>query len=217
MVKRVFLLLLGGFVPAWSGLSRLSSWRSSITGRLFTFGIRSFTTLTSFATSRIAGRSSSRPKPTRRSGHDRFLRARRRSVRPRGVREAEAEHDRRDVPARDQGARSGAALRSRGLHGRARRPRGARRGRRDDGRGSRFDRARRVGRGRRAARALARPEARVHHADDALGRRDDGDHRRASPSLPGHPRPEEGRHLLRDLQPAVGGEGDDRAHRGCSS
>ena len=63
------------------------------------------------------------------------------------------EHDRRHVPARDEGARAGAPLRGRRLHRRADRPRGPRGGRRDDGRGAGLDRPRRVGRRRRAARA----------------------------------------------------------------
>jgi 4-hydroxy-3-methylbut-2-enyl diphosphate reductase len=33
--------------------------------------------------------------------------------------------------------------------------------------------------------------------------------------LSGHSRPQEGRHLLRDVQPPVGRQGDDRAHRGA--
>ena len=59
--------------------------------------------------------------------------------------------------------------------------------------------------------------ARLHHADDALGRRDVRDHRRAPPPLPRDPRAEEGGHLLRDLQPAVGGEGDARPRSTCCS
>ena len=85
---------------------------------------------------------------------------------------APAEHDRRDVPARHQGARAGAAVRGSRLHGHPDRPCGPRGGRRDDGRGARLDRPRRERRGRRDARPAARREARVHHADDAVGRRD---------------------------------------------
>ena len=54
---------------------------------------------------------------------------------------------------------------------------------------------------------------RVRDADDALGRRDRRDHHRAAPALPRHPRAEEGRHLLRDLESPVGGEGDARRDR----
>ena len=50
---------------------------------------------------------------------------------------AAAEHDRRHLPARDEGARAGAALRRRRLHRRPDRPRRPRGGRRDDGRGAR--------------------------------------------------------------------------------
>ena len=50
-------------------------------------------------------------------------------------------------------------------------------------------------------------EGRLHHADDALGRRDRRDHHRAPPALPRDLRAEERRHLLRDLQPAVGRQG----------
>ena len=76
----------------------------------------------------------------------RLLGARRRSLGPRERRGAAAEHDRRDLPARDEGARPGAPLRGRRLHRGADRARGPRGGRRDDGRGARRDGARRVGR-----------------------------------------------------------------------
>ena len=48
----------------------------------------------------------------------RLLRARRRAVGARERRRAPAEHDRRDLPARHEGARPGAPLRRRRLHGR---------------------------------------------------------------------------------------------------
>ena len=84
-------------------------------------------------------------------GRDRrLLGARRRAVGARERRRAAAEHDRRDLPARHEGARAGAPLRRRRLHRPPDRPRGPRGGRRDDGRGARLDRARRVGRRRRA-------------------------------------------------------------------
>ena len=53
-----------------------------------------------------------------------------------------------------------------------------------------------------------RREARLRHADDALGRRDGRHHHDAAPALPGDPCAAQGGHLLRDLQPAVGGQGD---------
>ena len=59
----------------------------------------------------------------------RLLGARRRAVGARERRGARAEHDRRDLPARDEGARPGAPLRRRGLHGHPDRPRGPRGGR----------------------------------------------------------------------------------------
>ena len=171
-------LRLAASAPALNVRSRPSSSRSSTMARRSTSGTRSSTTRTSFAISRRAGPSSSRTRPRRPRVDDRFLGARRcAAVHERSAARA-VEHDRRDVPARDEGARTGSPLRSRGIHGRAHRPRRARRGRRDDGRGAGLDRARRVGRRRRAPRAFAGREARVHHADDALGRRDAGDHRR---------------------------------------
>ena len=133
-----------------------------------------------------------------------------------GVRERPGtgpEHDRRDLPARDQGARPGPPLRSRRVHGPADRPRRARGGRRDDGRSAGVDDPRPVGRGRGGPRPAGRREGGVHHADDALGRRDGRDHHGPPPSLPAHPRAEEGGHLLRDLQPAVGREGSAQGGR----
>ncbi len=139
---------------------------------------------------------------------DRLLRARRRAVRARGVGGAVAQRDRRDVPARHEGARAGPPVRRGRLHRRPDRSRRPRRGDRHDGRGAGVDRAR-AGRGRGGgARAAGGREGRLHHPDDAVGRRDGRDHRRPAPAVPADPRAEEGGHLLRDLQPAVGGEGD---------
>ena len=61
--------------------------------------------------------------------------------------------------------------------------------------------------------APGRPAARVHHADDALGRRDERDRRGAPPPLPAHRGAGARRHLLRDLQPPVGREGAARGGR----
>ena len=130
---------------------------------------------------------------------------------------ARPQRDRRDLPARDEGARAGAALRGGRLHRRPDRPCRPRGGRRHDGRGARGDRARAGRRRSRGARPPRRHAARLHHADDALRRRDRGDHRRPPPPLPGDPCAEERGHLLRDLQPAVGGEGDARARSSCCS
>ena len=127
--------------------------------------------------------------------------------------ELRPQRHRRDVPARDQGARPGEALRGRRLHGRPHRPRRPRGGRRDDGRGARLDRPRRVGRGRRGARVRA--GARLAYITQTTLSVDETREIIAAlrPPLPGHPRAEEGGHLLRDLQPAVGGQGDARRDR----
>ena len=78
------------------------------------------------------------------------------------VREAAARagpaHDRRDLPARDQGARRGAALRGRRLRDRAGRPRRPRRGRGHDGPRARAHASRRGRRGRRARSRSSDPE-----------------------------------------------------------
>ena len=126
---------------------------------------------------------------------------------------AAAQRDRRDLPARHEGARAGPPLRGRRLHGDPDRPRGPRGGRRDDGRGARGDDPRPGRRRGGGARPAGRRARRLHHPDDALGRRDLRDHRRAPPALSADLRAAQGRHLLRDLQPAVGGEGDARRDR----
>ena len=142
-------------------------------------------------------------------GRDRrLLGPRRRAVRARERAGAAAEHDRRHLPARHQGARAGTTLRRRRLHRRADRPRGPRGSRRDDGRGARLDGARRIGRGCRTPPVRTGRATRLRHADDALRRRDRRDHHRAAPALPEHLRAQEGRHLLRHVQPPVGGQGD---------
>ena len=93
-------------------------------------------------------------------------------VRERRLAGARPQRDRRDVPARDEGARPGSALRRRRLHRPPDRPRRPRGGRGDDGRGARGDRARPGRRRGRGARPARRRTGRLHHADDALGRRD---------------------------------------------
>ena len=127
---------------------------------------------------------------------------------------AQPEHDRRDVPARDEGARAGAALRGRGLHGHPDRPRRPRGGRRDDGRGARRDRPRRVGRGRRRARRSPPGTKLAYVTQTTLSVDETGEIIAAlRRRFPDDPRAEEGGHLLRDLQPPVGGEGDARGDR----
>ena len=59
-----------------------------------------------------------------------------------------------------------------------------RRGRRHAGRGARGDRARRVASRMPRAPGRRRPPARLHHADDPVGRRHGGDRRGAAPALP---------------------------------
>ena len=67
-----------------------------------------------------------------------------------------------------------------------------------------------------AAHLRARDEARLRHADDALGRRDRRDHHCAARSLPEDLRAEERRHLLRHVQPSMGGEGDAQRDRAAA-
>ena len=142
----------------------------------------------------------------------RLLRARRRAVGARELARAPARRDRRDLPARDEGARPGAALRRRRLHRPPDRPRRSRGGRRDDGRGAR--RRRSSSRTSREAEALdLPPDASVAYVTQTTLSVDEtaeiiGTLRRR---FPGDRRAEEGGHLLRDVQPAVGGEGHARA------
>ena len=84
----------------------------------------------------------------------RVLRPRRLAGRPRRRRAPLPAHDRRDLPAGDQGPPRGGEVRRRRLHDRADRPRRPRGGRGHDGGGARAHRARRDrGRRRRAARS----------------------------------------------------------------
>ena len=94
---------------------------------------------------------------------------------------------------------------------------GPRGGRRDDRRGARRDDPRADGRRGGGARPPTGHEARLRDADDAVGRRDGRDHLHAQPAVPGHPRPPQGGHLLRDLQPAVGRQGDALRRSTCCS
>ena len=124
-----------------------------------------------------------------------------------------AAHDRRDLPARDEGPPRGAQVRRRGLHDRADRPRRPRGGRGHDGRGARAHRARRDrGRRGRARGRRSRPR-RLHLPDDALGRRDALDHRPPAREVPRHHGPAHRRHLLRDDQPPGGRQADGRRVR----
>ena len=67
--------------------------------------------------------------------------------------------------------------------------------------------------GSRGSRPSAGRARRLHHADDALGRRDLGDHRRPPSALSADLCSAEGGHLLRDVKSPVGGEGDARRDR----
>ena len=90
--------------------------------------------------------------------------------------------DRRDLPARDQGPRLGPQVRRAGLLDHPDRPRRPRGGRGDDRRGAGLHHAGRDDRGRRAGRGPRPRPRRLHHPDDALGRRDGRDHRRPARS-----------------------------------
>ena len=72
---------------------------------------------------------------------------------------AQPPHRRRDVSARHEGAQGGSPLRGERLHDLPRRPRGARGGRRYEGRGARRDHARRERRRCRGARRRSTPSA----------------------------------------------------------
>ncbi len=140
-------------------------------------------------------------------------RRRRRPLRPRGrarrlpqLQRPRPADDRRHLPAGDEGAHGGQAVRRRRLHHRPGRPRGPRGGRRHHGRGAGLDPADRVGRRDRRPGDRRSRARRLHHADHAVGRRDGGDHRRAARAVPGDRRAEEGRHLLRHPEPAERGQ-----------
>ncbi len=123
-----------GSVQASSGRSKLSSGPSSCTGRLSTCASRSCTTSTSCAISSARGAVFVESEESVPEGATLVLSAH--GVAPavragRGRRSAR--DDRRDVPARHEGARGDEALRGRGLHRRPDRPRGPRGGRRHPG------------------------------------------------------------------------------------
>ncbi len=174
-----------GTAPESSAPSRRSSGCSTCTGRRSTYGSRSSTTRTSCASSRSAARL--RRERDRGAGGRDESSVSAHGVAPSVYANAEARKlktDRRDLPARHEGARRGQAVRRRRLHRRPDRTCRPRGGRRDDGRGARGDRARAVGRGCGGARGPRSRPRRLHHADDALRRRDRRDHRRAQAPLP---------------------------------
>ena len=129
----------------------------------------------------------------------------------RGGRRARPADHRRDLPAGDQGAPRGAAVRRRGLRHPADRPRGPRGGRRHHRRGARAHHARRRPRRRSPTVEVARP-AKVAWLSQTTLSVDETDEtvdalRERFPLL--H-RPAERRHLLRHAEPAGRGQGDRR-------
>ena len=134
------------------------------------------------------------------------LGARRRAVRQGERGGAGAARRRRDLPAREQGARRSAPLCRQRAPRRARRSREPRRGDRHARRAARLHGRDRVpGAG---AGARDRQAGRGDHADDALARRRGADRRRAR-GEPGRAAPAaRRRHLLRDPEPPGRREGD---------
>ena len=122
--------------------------------------------------------------------------------RPRRGAGPQPQDHRRDLPAGDQGAPRGRAVRRRRLRHPAHRPRGARGGRRHGGRGSGAHHARRRPRRRRQRRGARPREGRLAVPDHAVGRRDDGDGPAAAGAVPEAAGPAERRHLLRHPEPA---------------
>ena len=121
-----------------------------------------------------------------------------------------AARHRRDLPAGDQGAQRGAAVRGQGLRHLAGRPRGARGSGGDGRRGPVPGPPGRRRRRRRAGRGQGPVEGGLAVADDAVGGRDDRDRQRPARALPGPARPAERRHLLRHAEPAGRGQGHRR-------
>ena len=132
---------------------------------------------------------------------------------PRGGRAPQPAHDRRDLPAGDQGPRRGGQVRRRGLHDRPHRPRGPRGGRGHDGRGARAHRARRDRGGRRRPRGR-RPDKVAYISQTTLS----VDETRAiidrlREKFPHIVGPAHRRHLLRHDEPPGGRQADGAAVR----
>ena len=121
---------------------------------------------------------------------------------------ARSEDHRRDLPAGDQGAPRGQALRRLRLRHPADRPRGPRGGRGHRRRGARAHPARAGSRGRRRHRGPRPVEGRLALADHAVGRRDPRDGGRDPGAVPRAARPAERRHLLRHPEPPARHQGD---------
>ena len=113
----------------------------------------------------------------------------------------QARHHRRHLPAGHQGPQGSRPLRQGGLRHPPDRSRGPRGGHRHQRRGARAHHPRRRP-GRRCERRGPRPvQGRLALPDHALGRRDDGDRRRAQGAVPPAPLPAQRRHLLRHAEP----------------
>ena len=137
---------------------------------------------------------------------DGVLRPRRGAQRARQRGRARPAHHRRDLPAGDQGPQGGPEVRPRRLHDRPRRPRRPRGGRGHDGRGARAHRPGRDRGGRGPARDRQPGQGRLHLADHAVGGRDARHHRPPARAFPQRRRAPHRRHLLRDHEPADGGQ-----------
>ena len=145
-------------------------------------------------------------------GRDRrLLRPRRLAGRPRRGRRARAQDHRRHLPAGDQGPPRGDALRPRGLHHPADRPRRPRGGRGHRRGGARADGPGRAPRRRRHPGVPGRRQAGLALADHAERRRDDGDRTPAAGEVPPARGPAQRRHLLRHPEPSGRRQGDRRA------
>ena len=129
-------------------------------------------------------------------------------------RRAQPQDDRRDLPARDQGAQRGPPVRRRRLRHPAHRPRGPR-----GGRGHRRARRRATSRWCRApttsptSRSATPPRSpgsrrRRLSVDETMETVD-----RIRAAVPEPARPAVGRHLLRDPEPPAGGQGDRQGRR----
>ena len=141
----------------------------------------------------------------------RVLRPRRLAAGARAGGRAQPEDDRRHLPAGDQGAPRGEAVRRRRLRHPADRPRGPRGGRGHRRRGARAHPAGAGPRRRRRDRRTRPGEGGLALPDHAVGRRDDGHRRRHPAALPPAARPAERRHLLRHPEPPAGDQGDQPA------
>ncbi len=152
-----------------------------------------------------------------RRGHRDLFRARRLERRGRRGLRAAAHGVQRHLPAGDQGAHGGTALRARGTRRGPHRTRGPPRGRGHDGTLRWFLRRPHSPGGascrRRGARRAQSRNPRARHPDDALGGRHRGDRRRAARALPRARHPAPRGHLLRHAESPGRGQEAPRAVR----